>query len=269
MTRRAALPLLVLAALLAVAGCAGVAPPPPAPAVGWGGPGELIARLAADEAAITTVRGLAAVRFAGPGGSGSASQVIVVALPDHARLETLTPLGTAALLLTVRGERLAVYAPLRDEYGTGRATRDALERLTSIPLPPGPLLRLLAGLPPLPLHPGDPRLQVEAELGGVRIESVDGSYWQRLWTDQGGGVIVRGELGESRGLLLRFYFGERRQVGALAFPFQMEVEGAAAGTRVALHYETVKLNEAIPAELFELPPPPNGHTRSIDLGALP
>jgi outer membrane lipoprotein-sorting protein len=269
MTPRAARRLLALAVLLSVAGCATVAPPPAAPPVGWGGPAELIARLAAEEAAVTTVRGLAAMRYAGPDGSGSASQVIVVALPDHARLETLTPLGTAALLLTLRGDRLAVYAPLRDEYGTGRATRDTLERLTSIPLPPGPLLRLLAGLPPLPLHPSDPRLRVEAELGGVRIESVEGPYWQRLWTDQGGGLIVRGELGQSSGLLLRFYFGERRQVGALAFPFQMEVEGTAAGTRVALHYETVKLNEPVPPELFDLPPPPSGHTRTIDLGALP
>ena len=269
MTRRAALHLLALAALLGAAGCAAVAPPPAARSVGWGGPTELIARLAADEAAITTVRGLAAMRFAGPGGSGTASQVIVVVLPDHARLETLTPLGTAALLLTVQGERLAVYAPLRDEYGAGRATRDALGRLTSIPLPPGPLLRLLAGLSPLPLRPGDPRLQVEAELAGVRIESVDGPYWQRLWTDQGGGAIVRGELGEASRLLLRFNFGERRQVGELAFPFLMEVEGAEAGTRVALHFETVKLNEAVPPDLFDLPPPPNGATRTIDLGALP
>jgi len=268
MTRRAAPHLLALAALLGMAGCAGVGPPPAAPPVGWGGPAELIARLAAGEAAVTTVRGLAAIRFEGPGGSGSASQVVVVALPDNARLETLTPLGTAALLLTLRGERLAVYAPLRDEYGTGRATRDALARLTSIPLPPGPLLRLLAGLSPLPLRPGDPRLQVEAELSGVRIGSVDGPLWQRLWTDQGGGAIVRGELGEASGLLLRFYFGERRQLGDLAFPFLMEVEGAEAGTRVTLHFETVKLNEAVPPDLFDLPPP-TAHTRTIDLGALP
>ncbi len=269
MMRRAARHLLALAALLATAGGAAVARPPTAPPVGWGGPTELVTRLAADEAAITTVRGLAALKYAGPGGSGSASQVIVVALPDHARLETLTPLGTAALLLTVEGERLAVYAPLRDEYGTGRATRDTLGRLTSIPLPPGPLLRLLAGLSPLPLRPSDPRLQVEAELSGVRIESVDGPYWQRLWTDQGGGAIVRGEIGESRGLLLRFHFGERRQVGEIAFPFEMEVEGAEAETRVALRYETVKLNEAVPPDLFDLPPPQSGHTRRIDLGALP
>jgi outer membrane lipoprotein-sorting protein len=265
---RAARPLLALAALLATAGCA-VTRPPTAPPVGWGGPAELIARLAADEAAVTTVRGLAAIKFTGPAGSGSASQVIVVALPDHARLETLTPLGTAALLLTLQGERLAVYAPLQDEYGVGRASRDALGRLTSIPLPPGPLLRLLAGLSPLPLRPGDPRLQVEAELSGVRIESVDGPYWQRLWTDQGGGEVVRGELGESSELLLRFHFGERRQLGVIAFPFEMEVEGAETGTRVALRYETVKLNEAVPPELFDLPPPQSGHTRRIDLGALP
>jgi hypothetical protein len=261
--------LLAAAALFGAAGCARVARPPEAVPVGWGGPAELVARLAAGDAAVRTVRGLATVRFDGPAGGGTASQVVVVELPDQGRLEILTPLGTAALLLTVRGERLAVHAPLRNEYGAGRATRDTLGRLTSIPLPPGPLLRLLAGLAPLPLRPGDPRVLVEPELAGVRIESVDGPLWQRLWTDQGGGAIIQGELGGAGGVLLRFHFGERRQVGGLVFPFLMEVEGVEAGTRVALRFETVQLNETVPPDLFELPPPSDGQTRTIDLGALP
>jgi outer membrane lipoprotein-sorting protein len=266
-TRRALL--LAVAALLGATGCARVARPPEAAPVGWGGPAELVARLAAGDAAVRTVRALATIRFDGPAGGGTASQVVVVDLPDQARLETLTPLGTAALLLTVRGDRLAVHAPLRHEYGAGPATRTTLGRLTSIPLPPGPLLRLLAGLAPLPLRPGDPRVLVEPELAGVRIESVDGPLWQRLWTDQGGGAILRGELGEAGGLLLRFHFGERRQVGEHAFPFLMEVEGVDAGTRVALRFETVTLNDAVPPDLFELPPPADAKTRTIDLGALP
>jgi len=267
--RRGAPLFLAGAALLAAAGCARLGRPPEAPAVGWGGPGELVARLAAADAAVTSVRALAAVRFEGPAGGGSASQVVVVELPDRARLETLTPLGTAALVLTVQGERLAVHALFRNEYGAGRASRDALGRLTSIPLPPGPLLRLLAGLTPLPLHPDDPRVLVEPELAGVRVESVEGPLWQRLWTDQGGGAILRGELGEARGLLLRFHFGERRQVGAATFPFFMELEGVEAATRLTLRFETVKLNEPIPPDLFDLPPPADEKTRRIDLGALP
>jgi hypothetical protein len=267
--RRGAPLLLAAAALLGAAGCAKLTRPPEAPAVGWGGPVELVARLAASDAAVSTVRGLAAIRFEGPAGGGKATQVIVVELPDNARLETLTPLGTAALVLTVRGDRLAVHALFRNEYGAGRASRDTLGRLTSIPLPPGPLLRLLAGLPPLVLRPDDPRVLVEAELAGVRIESVEGPLWQRLWTDQGGGAIVRGELGDARGLLLRFHFGERRQVGGAAFPFLMEIEGVEAGTRMTLRFETVKLNEPVPPDLFDLPPPADEKTRRIDLGALP
>jgi hypothetical protein len=98
---------------------------------------------------------------------------------------------------------------------------------------------------------------------------VEGPLWQRLWTDQGGGAIVRGELGEARGPLLRFHFGERRVVGDSPFPFLMEIEGVELGTRMTLRFETVTLNAPVPPDLFDLPPPADEGTRRIDLGALP
>ena len=53
-------------------------------------------------------------------------------------------------MATVRADELRVHSPVRHEYWTGRATREALGRLLTVPVPPEPLLRLLAGLPPLP-----------------------------------------------------------------------------------------------------------------------
>jgi len=263
-----AAPRLLLPGLFLAAACAATpeAPELPAPFVR---PEDVRERLEAGEAAVTTLRALASVRYEGPTSSGSASQVIVVALPDRARLEVLSPVGTAVLLLAIRGEGLTLYAPARREYGVGRATPDTLGRLIRMPVPPGPLLRLLAGLPPLPVHPGDPRVQVVRDERVVRVESVDGPFWQRLWTGSDGAWLASGELGEAGTVLLRFQFGDRRLLDGTPFPFLVTVEGVGAGTRLTIRYETVRLNGPVEAELFDLPRPTDPGTRILDLGRGP
>jgi len=257
----------LMAGLLLLAACA-VVPETVAPGLP-DRPEVFLDRLEADEAALKTVRGLARVRYEGPAGKGSATQVIVVALPDRARLEALSPLGTAVLLLAIRGDNLTVYAPTRHEYGVGPATRETLGRLARVPVPPGPLLRLLMGLPPLPIRPDDPRVRLAVEAAAIRVESVDGSFWQRVWSSPDGVAPERGELGEADSLLLTFEFGEWRRLNGSLFPFTVHLDEMAAGTHLAIQYETVGLNEPVEDGLFELPRPADGATRIIDLSAGP
>lgn len=232
-------------------------------------PEEFLDRLVAQEATLSTVRGLASVRYEGAAGAGTVAQVIIVALPDQVRLEALSPLGTAVLLLTIRGEDLTLYSPTRNEYGVGRATRETLGRLAQVPVPAGPLLRLLAGLPPLQIKAGDPRLQVAEEVGGIMVESVDGPFWQRLWSSPDGLAVERGELGEAGGPLLTFEFGNRRQLGGATFPFAIRLAEAAGKSRITIRYETVALNTPVEGGLFELPRPAAGQTKIIELGPGP
>lgn len=257
--------LLLPAGLLVAAACAVVPAPQERPLR----PEASLHHLAADETGKTTLRGLASVRYDGAAGNVSASQAIVVALPDRARVEALSPLGTAVLILAIRGEELTFHSPARREYGVGRATRETLGRLVQIPIPPGPLLRLLVGLPPLPIRLGDPRVRLTVEAASIRVESVDGPFWQRLWTGPDGTSVDRGELGEASGVLLRFQFGEHRRLNGAAFPFLVTLEAVTAGTSLALRYETVRLNDPVDADLFEVPRPANGRTRILDLGAGP
>ncbi len=253
------------AGLLLAGACATIPGSPPA--AGPGAPSvALVARLAEAEAAIRTVRGLASVSYSGPGGSGSATQVIVVALPDRARLETLTPLGTAGVILTIRGDELRFHSLLSQEYGVGRATPALLGRLARVPVPPGPLLRLVAGLAPLPLDPGDPRLRITAEAGATRVDSVEGSLWQRLWVGKDADLL-RGELGDAAGPLLQFRFTDRQVVDGQAFPQVISLEAKEAQGGVTLHFQTVRLNQPLPADLFLLPPPQDGKTKILRLDA--
>jgi hypothetical protein len=229
------------------------------------------ARLLQEEAGTRTVRGLARLAFAGPEASASASQVVVVALPNRARLETLTPLGTTALVATLRDEELRVHSLLRREYGVGRATRQTLGRLMKVPVPPELFLRLLAGLPPLPLRAEDPRLTATQDGASVRVESVEAEYWQRLWVGAEPGGGARGEVGRGGDVLFRFTLSDRQQIAGRSFPFALTVEDPATGSALRLRYERVDLNLPVEADLFELPPPTDPDTRIIDLdgAALP
>jgi hypothetical protein len=260
-------PLLGGACLLLGAACGMIpkAPPGPLPELA-GEPDQLIARIAAEEKRLVSLRGLANVLYRGSAGSGSVLQAIVIALPDRARLETLSPVGTTVLLLTIHGDDLRMHSLLRHEYGVGRATKETLARLVKLPLPPGPLLRVLAGLPPLALRPDDPRVQVSVESPAIRVDSVDGVYWQRLWMGPDGSGVEHGELGEAAGPLLRFQFGDRQPVDGASFPFEIRLEGSAAETALIIRYQTVRLNLPVEAELFELPRPTDGQTRMLDLG---
>ena len=105
---RAVRPLAGAACLVLAAAC-GVVPKAPlvSPSDLTSSPQDLLGRLAGDESRLTSVRRLATVLYRGAAGSGSALQAIVVAPPDRARLETLSPIGTTLLVLTIRGGRPA------------------------------------------------------------------------------------------------------------------------------------------------------------------
>ena len=217
----AAAGLLLLASCAVTPGSRLAAPPDP----------DMVrSRLLREEAVTRTARGLARLAFEGPQGSGSASQVVVVALPDRARVEALTPLGTTALVATLRAGELRVHSPLRHEYWTGRATRETLGRLLKVPVPPDLLLRLLAGLPPLPLRAQDPRLMVTPDGAAIRVESVEGEHWQRLWTVADDPEVARGELGRASDVLFTFAFADRRPTDGRSFPFDIRVEDSNCDT---------------------------------------
>lgn len=245
------------AALLLAAACATVPPVPP-------GGDSVLANLVGPDGVRDTLRGLASVRVQGPRGGASFSQVVVVDLPDRARLEAQSAVGTTAVVLTLRGEELRYHSYLRHEYAAVPASRESLERLAGIAVPPGPLLRLLLGLSPLPLRRDDPRVTMQADGEAFRLESVDGRLWQRLWTDRQG-FLERGELGEGNDILVAFSLADRRPVDGILFPFRLIVEEPGGVRRLSLTYESLRLNEPIPGDLFELPRPTDGRTRILEL----
>jgi hypothetical protein len=179
----------------------------------------------------------------------------------------LTPLGTTAAVLVLAGEEVRLHSVLEREFRAGRASRETIERLTGVALPPGPWLRLLAGLPPLPIREADPRTGVRSGDGVRVMESVDGPFWQRLQLPEAAdGGPARGMLGDASGLLIEFEWEDWRPAAGWSFPHSVRVRGVGNGAQVALSYEWVRLEEVLEADLFQLSPPAEPGLRSLRLG---
>jgi hypothetical protein len=101
----------------------------------------------------------------------------------------------------------------------------------------------------------------------VRVESVDGEHWQRLWTEGDEPEVARGEMGRASEVLFTFAFSDRRPTGGRSFPFGIRVEDSASRGRLEVQYERLQLNLPAEPHLFDLPAPTDPRTRIIDLGS--
>lgn len=216
------------------------------------------------EGAIRSVKGLAKVRVVRRGEARTLEEAALISPPNHLRLETLAFGGAPVAILVMDGEVLALHALSRKEFIVAPARRHALEALSGLPVQPGQLLRLLAGLPPLEVRPADPRLLVQAEGPGYAVDSVEGRYRQEL-SVTGGGTIAAGKLWEVDQLLLTFRFDDLRETGGVPFPHRILVEVPGEAASVQVTYQSVQLNAPIPPEMFRLERPTDPETRFLEL----
>lgn len=253
-----------LAALLLGAAACTPSLPPAAPPPARVTPAEAAIALEATQASLRTLRGLADVRLERGGESHRFREAAVLALPDKLRLETLQFGGATAVIVAVNGERLAIYSLASREFASGRPSARALEGLAGVAVEPRHLLRLLAGLPPLPFQAADPRSRIAPEGAGFLAESVEGAFAQHLRLDAGGSV-AGGELRTAAGPILAFWFEDPRQVGAGAFPYRVRLEQP-GGARVEVAYRNVELNPSVDDGVFTLQVPA-GDVDLVDLDA--
>lgn len=271
---------LSLAVLLALAACAAPPPAPEVPGVPIPLPDRLLSRLAAAEREVRGVRGLARVAIAARGARRTVTEAVLLAPPDRLRLETLAFGGTTALALASDGAELFVHAPGAGRFLRGRATPQNLAAVAGVRLQLAHLVRILAGLPPLPVRPEDPRLLARAVDGEVTLESGDGPFTQRLRAAGPDGPLRGGELWEAGRPSLQFGFEDWRaargpgaEAGArdvpLLMPWRIGFRQPEEGLEVQVAYQDLEVDGPGPADLFRLPPPTDDATRVIDLDTAP
>lgn len=200
-------------------------------------------------------------------GAAQAFRQVAVAVerPDLIRLESIEWGGFTSLVILSDGHRLVAHVLLQNIFGEGSATPENVAAVTGLHVAPAHLVRLLLGLPPLPIQNEKTVLYGPDGDHAYLLREQESSFTQRLWLSDDDLSLLRGELYDRKSLRLRFRYspvnhGLRSLL--LEEPLKQMV--------VEVSYRSYNLNLDLPRELFRIPQPDQGaQVVSLDTGLVP
>ena len=220
---------------------------------------EMLRTLKEREAKATSLRAVLDLTVWYGGRRQYLQQVAVVERPALIRLETIGWAGLTTLVVASDGDRLAAHAPLEHTFVAGRATPDNVAAVTGIRVAPSHLVRLLLGLPPLPIEIDKSAVFRPENEYAYLLRERESSYTQRLWVSADDLTLLRGELYDWGSLRLRFRYSPEGY-GL----FSLLLEEPSGRVVVEVSYRSYELNPELPGGLFKLPQP-SGRARVVDL----
>lgn len=188
-------------------------------------------------------------------------EVIAIERPDLIRWESIGWGGVTSLVVVSDGRRFGAHALLQNIFIEGNATPDNVAAVTGLRVAPAHLVRLLLGLPPIPVQIEHTALYGPDDDHAYLLREQESSFTQRLWLSDDGLSLLRGELYDGKVLRLRFRYapsGHRGRVLFLDEPLQQ--------LTVEISYRSHTINPDLPRELFRIPQPVQG-ARVVNLDA--
>lgn len=262
MTRRLWLCLLTVAGM-ALGGCASLLDLIPQekdlPLVARPVTEEILRTLQDREAKVTSLKAMLDLTIWYGGRRQYLQEVAVVERPDLVRLETIGWGGLTTLVVASNGRRLAAHAPLENTFLEGSATPDNVAAVTGIRVAPAHLVRLLLGLPPLPIRAETAAVYRPEDDHAYLLRERQSPFTQRLWLSNDDLSLLRGELYDWKSLLLRFRYSPEGY-GL----YSLLLEEPSKQVMVEVSYRSYDLNPELPGELFQLQHP-DGRARVVDL----
>lgn len=217
------------------------------------------------EATVTSLQAVLdlTVRY---GGTQAYRQVAVaVERPDLIRLESIEWGGLTSLVIWSDGRRLIAHVLLQNIFGEGSATPDNVAAVTGLHVAPSHLVRLLLGLPPLPIQNEKTVLYGPDDDHAYLLREQESSFTQRLWLSDDDLSLLRGELYDRNSLRLRFRYAPTNH-GLRSLLLEEPVKRMV----VEIAYRSYNLNLDLPRELFRIPQPdPGAQVVSLDTGLVP
>lgn len=200
-------------------------------------------------------------------GAAQAYRQVAVAVerPDLIRLESIEWGGFTSLVILSDGHRLVAHVLLQNIFGEGSATPENVAAVTGLHVAPAHLVRLLLGLPPLPIQNEKTVLYGPDGDHAYLLREQESSFTQRLWLSDDDLSLLRGELYDRKSLRLRFRYSPVNhglRLLLLEEPLKQMV--------VEVSYRSYNLNLDLPRELFRIPQPDQGaQVVSLDTGLVP
>lgn len=203
------------------------------------------------------------MEYRGSSGRFKAREQLTVQRPARLRVEALTPLGVA-LVVVVNGDQLTIFDPGKNTLTRGVADASTLERVARIPLAPQQAVRLLLGLPPDAsiLDAAPDAIEPESDMTVMRFSRND--HVDELDFTGNNLAMVRRSSREGA-TLYEVHFSDYRDIGSLVFPHTITADFPAVATDIELTYQDPLVDSAIPDSAFVLQP--GAKTKELELNA--
>lgn len=248
--------------LLALTGCATPLPRPDldAPTPPDQLTSELLQRVERQATAYRALEGLAKVRVSSQGQNYNATQVVLVEQPDRLRAETLSPFGTALLVLATDGQQVTALIPGDGVFYQGAASPANLQRFTRLPLLLEDLIGLLLYQVPL-VEAREHRLSRDGE-GNLRLLLSGNEGIDQELTFNGAHMLTSAAFLRQQQLQMRVSYRDFSGDGT-GYPTNVLLEMPVVQTEAALNFSEVRLNGSIPPARFRLTPPAGVEVRAL------
>ena len=248
------LPLALLAALLALGGCATL---PPAPSAPLTPPADLLNQLHSREEQVQSFQAKGRIVVISPERRYAGSGLLLGQGPSTLRADVYDPLGRTLLGFASNGREVAVLSPQEAKFYRGPATPANLAALVppSVTLPQA--LKLLTAA--VPLSPGPPaRQEFDRAQGQYLLEwqNPDGTPKERLWVEAQGLNPVKDDwFGEGGPHNFSVEWGDFGRLGP-HLPGKVTLRTYSPLAELRLTYSELQVNPVLTASDLTLQPPP-------------
>lgn len=252
--------------LLALAACSG---PETLPANGPQRAEEVLRRALARPLP-RTLQGLTRMEAFVDGQARKGQVLARIAMPDRAQLQALTPSLDLIAVFATDGQRFVTYERGADACRVGRACPQNMGRLVPIALPPGELVPLLLGRPPVLIGEdgaGGPgaTLAWDADRAAYRVRIVQAPtrLRQDVWVQPGSWRILATVLYRGGERVASVAYGQLDALGPAGPPTLLRMQTARPKIDLSLELRDVTLDASIEPDAFT-PPCPLG-MRAVEL----
>lgn len=173
--------------------------------------------------------------------------------PGSFRLEVLSPFGTVALAAS-DGREFAVYARRESRVYRGPAGPGSVGAYAAVPLEVADVVTVLLGAPPGRAATGAATVGRDDDAGLIHLAVPIETGIQEVWFAPETLHPVRSATPLPDGRILYVSFGDWKQVGALAFPYRIDLRAEPGNDAVHVRYGSPSLNTDIADHLFGFPP---------------
>jgi len=204
--------------------------------------------------------------MASGGGRQHLRIALVLRLPSMMRMESIPVFGPPDFSLSLNREKLKIFLPGRKEFYQGRPSRENLSHFLPISLSPTDIVYVLLGFPP-PVTGGKIGYRESRDGDRKRLDLfLKDQIIQTLWSDGNVERLTDMAITDREAELThRVSYSNYLRLGESELPQEVTIVSKGGGTKIAVHFEDMDLDDSAgDEEAFDLPIPKGVTPISLD-----